>query len=141
MSDTIHTSSVAIGGRGVLIAGAPGRGKSDLSLRLIDRGATLISDDYTNVEARDGRLWASPPPTIAGKIEVRGLGILAIDHAAEPVPVALFVDLDAVPERLPAARATMILGIALPVVALAALEASAPLKAEAALDLFGLPYP
>jgi serine kinase of HPr protein (carbohydrate metabolism regulator) len=140
MSDTIHTSSVAIGGRGVLIAGAPGRGKSDLSLRLIDRGATLISDDYTVVEARDGRLWASPPPTIAGKMEVRGLGILAIDHVAEPVPIALFVDLDAVPERLPAARATMILGIALPVVPLAALEASAPLKVEAALDLFGLPH-
>ena len=71
MSEMLHVSSVAIGGRAVLIAGASGHGKSDLALRLIDRGAKLISDDYTIVEAKDGRLWASPPATIAGKIEVR----------------------------------------------------------------------
>jgi serine kinase of HPr protein (carbohydrate metabolism regulator) len=141
MSDTIHASSIAIHGRGVLIAGAPGRGKSDLALRLVDRGALLVSDDYTRVESHDGRLWASAPETIAGRIEVRGIGIVALDHARAPVPISLFVDLDAAPERLPAARATMIKGLALPVVELAALEASAPIKVEKALEMFGLPLP
>lgn len=141
MSETIHVSSVAIGGRAVLIAGAPGRGKSDLALRLIDRGATLISDDYTLVEAREGRLWASPPPTIAGKIEVRGLGIVELGHTNGPVPASLYVDLDARPERLPAARATIVHGIALPVLELAALEPSAPIKVEKALDMIGLALP
>lgn len=141
MSDMIHASSIALGGRAVLIAGAAGRGKSDLALRLIDRGALLVSDDYTRLEARDGRLWASAPETIAGRIEVRGVGIVELDHARAPVPVSLFVDLDAVPERLPAARATLVMGLALPVVELAALEASAPIKLEKALEMYGLPLP
>ncbi len=141
MSDAIHATSVAIGGRGILIAGKAGRGKSDLALRLIDRGAQLVSDDYTRVAAHDGRLWASAPDTIAGRVEVRGIGIVELDHASAPVPVSLLVDLDAMPERLPAARASIIQGLALPVVELAALEASAPIKVEMALEMFGLPLP
>ena len=137
-SETVHTSCVAIGGRAVLIGGRSGRGKSDLALRLIDRGASLVSDDYTVVHRRDGRPVASAPDTIAGKIEVRGVGLLEFP-AARDVPVALYVDLDLGAERLPQVDETRrIAGFDVPVVGLDALEASAPIKVEAALELFGL---
>lgn len=135
----VHASCVAIDGRAVLIGGASGHGKSDLALRLIDRGARLVADDQTLLEPSGGRLLASAPPTIAGRIEVRGVGILAME-AVRDVPVALFVDLDAPPERLPEGAGKRVLaGIAIPSIALSALEASAPIKLEAALGLFGLP--
>lgn len=137
-SETVHTSCVAIDGRAVLIGGRSGRGKSDLALRLIDRDARLVSDDYTFIRRVGGRLLASPPDTIAGKIEVRGVGILEFPPERD-VPVALFVDLDLDPERLPgASEKRMVAGVAIPVVALSALEASAPIKVEAALRQFGL---
>ncbi len=137
-SETLHVSTVAIGGRAVLIGGRSGQGKSDLALRLIDRGAALVSDDYTHVRRAGEKLLASAPANIAGKIEVRGIGV--IDSPAESdVPVALFVDLDHEPERLPEPGSTLsVAGIAVPVVTLSALEASAPIKVEAALRQFGL---
>ena len=137
-SETLHVSTVAIGGRAVLIGGRSGQGKSDLALRLIDRGAALVSDDYTHVRRAGETLLASAPANIAGKIEVRGVGV--IDSPAESdVPVALFVDLDNEPERLPEPGSTLsVAGIAVPVVTLSALEASAPIKVEAALRQFGL---
>jgi serine kinase of HPr protein (carbohydrate metabolism regulator) len=138
-SETVHASSVAIGGRAVLIGGRPGTGKSDLSLRLIDRGALLISDDYTIVRRAKGVARASAPATILGRIELRGVGIVALE-TAQDVPVALFVDLDEMPERLPEPGETrLVAGVAIPVLRLAGLEASAPLKVEAALGLFGRP--
>jgi serine kinase of HPr protein (carbohydrate metabolism regulator) len=137
-SETLHASCVAITGRAVLIGGRSGSGKSDLALRLIDRGAGLVSDDYTIVRRDGGQLRASAPPTIAGKLEVRGIGIVGF-APQEDVPVALFVDLDADPERLPpGGEARTIAGVAIPTVAVSALEASAPLKVEAALKLLGL---
>ena len=134
----VHASCVAIDGRAVLIGGASGRGKSDLALRLIDRGATLVSDDYTNVAAHAGRLSATAPATIAGRIEMRGVGIVEMEAVSE-VAVCLYVDLDAEPERLPQPASRAIAGADIPAIALAALEASAPLKVEAALRLHGLP--
>jgi serine kinase of HPr protein (carbohydrate metabolism regulator) len=137
-SETVHASAVAIGGRAVLIGGLPGSGKSDLALRLIDRGAALISDDYCDVRRVEGRALASAPATILGKIEMRGLGLVELE-TVQDVPVALFVDLDRVPERMPEPGETQALaGIAVPVLRLAGLEASAPLKVEAALRLIGL---
>ena len=127
----IHATAVAIGGRAVLLTGASGRGKSDLALRLIDRGAVLIADDQVRL---DDALRASPPPTLAGLIEVRGVGIIALPWV-EGVAVALIADLDAVPERLPEPMTRLLLGRAVAVVALAAHEASAPLKLERALRL------
>ena len=137
MSELIHACCVAIDGRAVLIAGPSGSGKSDLALRLLDRGATLVSDDYTLVEAQGPRLLACPPPNIAGKIEVRGVGIVERPYAPN-VPVALLVDVGGTPERLPEPGKKAIGGIDVPLVALAALEASAPIKVEAALLLHGL---
>lgn len=137
-SETIHASAVAIGGRAVLIGGLSGKGKSDLALRLIDRGASLVSDDYSYVKRDGAQLRVSAPATIAGKIEIRGIGI--VEYPAESdVPVALFVDLDVTPERLPERSETRhFAGIAIPVVALSALEPSAPIKVEIALRMIGL---
>jgi serine kinase of HPr protein (carbohydrate metabolism regulator) len=132
-SETIHASTVAIDGKAVLIGGPSGSGKSDLALRLIDRGAALVSDDYTIVRRTDAGLVASAPPNIAGKMEVRGLGIVELPGAVD-VPVVLFVDLDAEPQRLPEPGETRTLaGIAVPVVALNGHENSAPIKVELSL--------
>jgi serine kinase of HPr protein (carbohydrate metabolism regulator) len=138
-SETVHASSVAIGGRAVLIGGRSGTGKSDLALRLIDRGALLVSDDYTVLRRAGTHAHASAPSTIAGRIEVRGLGVAEM-ATAQDVPAALFVDLDLAAERLPEPGETrMVAGVPLPVLRLAGLEASAPLKVEMALRLIGLP--
>ena len=132
-SETLHASCVAIGGRAVLIEGPSGAGKSDLALRLIDRGALLVSDDYTLVRRKGAGLVASAPATIAGKIEVRGIGIVDMPQR-DGLPVALLVGLGGPVDRLPADGMTRtIAGIALPCVALAGLEASAPIKVELAL--------
>lgn len=137
-SETLHASAVAIDGRAVLIGGRSGQGKSDLALRLIDRGAQLVSDDYTFVRRESGWLLASPPARIEGKIEVRGVGILELAFQSD-VPVALFVDLDRAPDRLLINEDRRNLaGVDLPGIALCALEASAPIKVEAALKMIGL---
>jgi len=82
-SETIHASCVAIGDAAVLIEGPSGTGKSDLALRLIDRGARLVSDDYTLLVRRDGMLIARPAANLAGKIEVRGIGIVEMPHVSD----------------------------------------------------------
>ncbi len=128
----LHASAVAIGGRAVLLTGASGRGKSDLALRLIDRGAVLIADDQVQLTVDDLWLLASPPASIAGMIEVRGIGIVEVPWSGG-VPVALLVDLDGQPQRLPMPVHRILLDRSLPVLALAAFEASAPLKVEHAL--------
>ncbi|HYW16446.1 MAG TPA: aldolase [Allosphingosinicella sp.] len=134
----VHASCVAIRGRAVLLAGRSGAGKSDLALRLIDRGAALVSDDYTELRGAGETLLARAPATIAGKIELRGVGIVEIAPQAD-VPVCLYADLDTEPERLPEPAAIRLAGLEIPRVALAALEPSAPLKLEYALVKFGLP--
>ena len=128
----IHATTVAIDGAAVLLLGASGVGKSDLALRLIDRGAVLVSDDYTLLERDGDRLIATPPVTIAGKIEVRGVGIIAVPHRAA-VPVALLVHLDGRPDRMPEMQTEALAGVALPMLALDPREASAPIKLEIAL--------
>ena len=137
-SETLHASCVAIGGRAVLIAGRSGAGKSDLALRLIDEGAALVSDDYTIVRREGGRLLASAPPNIAGRIEVRGVGIVRLPAAGE-APVCLFADLDREVERLPEERPPqMVAGVGVPLIGVRALEASAPAKVRVALEHLGL---
>lgn len=136
--DVIHATCVAIAGRGILIGGASGTGKSDLALRLIDRGATLVSDDYTLVSRDGDGLIARVPDRIAGAIEVRGIGILAMPHV-DGVPLALLIDLDEAPDRMPTIDEREFAGLPLPRLALAPFEASAPVKVELALRAFGLP--
>lgn len=140
-SETLHASCVAIGDRAVLIEGRSGTGKSDLALRLIDRGAVLVSDDYTVLTRRDGALTASPPANIAGKMEVRGVGLIEVGYAQD-IPVALVVVADNDPVRMPEAEALRaIAGVMLPELRLSLLEPSAPLKVERALLLPGRSRP
>jgi serine kinase of HPr protein (carbohydrate metabolism regulator) len=130
---SLHATCIAINGAAILIMGASGRGKSDLALRLIDRGAQLVSDDYTDV-LRDGdTLRAAPPSTITGKIEVRGIGIIEMPYVRD-IPVALMIDLDGVVERMPLPnQTTMIAGLPIASITLAAHDASTPIKVELAL--------
>jgi serine kinase of HPr protein (carbohydrate metabolism regulator) len=129
----LYATAIAIGNHAVLLMGPSGSGKSDLALRLVDRGACLISDDYTILEVQDGALLASAPDTIAGKIEVRGIGIVAIPHI-DNVAAALVVHLGGPVERMPLRRTMMtIAGVDLPEIKLEAFEQSAPIKVELAL--------
>jgi HPr kinase/phosphorylase len=131
----VHATTVAIDGCGVLLRGPSGSGKSDFALRLIDAGARLVADDQSEL-VRDGdAILAHAPSAIAGLIEARGIGILRLD----PLPAArleLVVDLVAPErvERLPEAASVAILGIDLPLIALAPFEASAPTKLRLALS-------
>jgi serine kinase of HPr protein (carbohydrate metabolism regulator) len=138
-AETLHASTVANEGRAVLLTGPSGSGKSDLALRMLDRGFTLVSDDQTIVKRDGDRLLASPPPNIAGKLEIRGIGIIEMDNATD-VPVALIVELTMNEiQRLPDdSRERPILGVSLPFVTIDAMTASAPSKVALALDRMGL---
>ena len=132
----IHATSIALNGHGILLTGASGSGKSDLALRMIDRGAQLVSDDYTELTAEAGQLIARPPATIAGQMEVRGVGIIRVPY--EPrAPVAFITSLDLPVSRLPESPLEEVfLGVSLFKYPFAALEPSAPIKLERLLAHF-----
>jgi serine kinase of HPr protein (carbohydrate metabolism regulator) len=137
-AENVHGTSVARDGRAVLLTGPSGSGKSDLALRLIDRGFRLVSDDQTILSRTGDRLTASAPTQIRGKMEIRGLGIVEMETDSD-VPLALIVELTSEIERIPAeGRTRRILGHSLPVVRIDAMTASAPAKVALALDRMGL---
>jgi serine kinase of HPr protein (carbohydrate metabolism regulator) len=139
-TESVHATTVALDGRAVLITGPSGSGKSDLALRLLDRGFTLVSDDQTIVRREGDRIVASPPTTIAGKLEVRGIGIVDMDTTAD-VPVALIIELTSDIQRIPDdGRERAILGVKLPIINIDAMAASAPSKAALALERMGLKF-
>ncbi len=133
-SEMVHATTVVKDGCGVVIAGRSGSGKSDLALRLIDRGFVLVSDDQTMISKSGEQLIATAPGTIRGKIEVRGIGILEMPHA-DTAAVSLWVELTNEIKRLPDDEKRMILGIDVPQISLDAMTASAPIKVELALGL------
>jgi serine kinase of HPr protein (carbohydrate metabolism regulator) len=139
-AETVHASTVATDGRAVVILGPSGSGKSDLALRLLDRGFTLVSDDQTVVKKDGERLVASAPPNIAGKLEIRGIGIVDMETVTN-MPVALLVELTSEIQRLPDEnRERPLLGITLPLISIDAMTASAPSKVALALDRMGLKF-
>jgi serine kinase of HPr protein (carbohydrate metabolism regulator) len=139
----VHGTCVALGRRGALLRGGSGAGKSDLALRFLSLpteaglALSLVADDQVEIEANgEQALIASAPATLAGKLEVRGLGIVTVPHLAE-ASLVLAVDLvepGNVPRMPPETAETVsIAGVALPLLRLAPFEASAPLKLKMAL--------
>ena len=122
-----------MGGVGVLLRGPSGSGKSDLALRLIEAGGRLVADDRTDLALDNGALVASSPSAIAGKLEIRGVGIVALPSVAQ-ARVGLAADL--VPpadiERLPAPRHCTYLGVNIPLITVAPFEGSATAKLRVA---------
>ncbi|MEO6716567.1 MAG: serine kinase [Novosphingobium sp.] len=133
-----QATAVAIRGRALLIEGVPGSGKSSLALGLIDRGAMLIGDDGVMLEMKSGQLLAHPHPNTRGLMEVRNLGLLRYEPCVG-MPVALVLQLDHdAPRFVEAAETVMREGITLPMLRLWPDSPVLAIRAELALERFGL---
>jgi serine kinase of HPr protein (carbohydrate metabolism regulator) len=126
--------------RGALIEGDSGSGKSDLALRALDHGLRLVADDRTRVFVSGGRLFGVASRSLAGLIEVRGIGVVALAHLPT-VEIVLRVRCVAAPaevERMPSVLPEPMLGMEVPTVDLWPLEPSAPLKLILAMRHLGV---
>ena len=129
----IATRAGGAGWRAALLAGQPGAGKSDLALRLIGRGWRLVGDDYVHLFASGGALYARCPDTIAGRMEIRGLGVTPA-AALGLARVVLTVQLvHGSVERMPEPVMRAVEGVAVPLLQLDPREASAVEKVAVAL--------
>lgn len=144
VAELIHATCIALDGRGVLIRGPSGSGKSDLALRclaaapngLIKQAADLVADDYVNLACEADRLVARAPAALFGKMEIRGMGLitLAAVDSAEVVLIADLVSGSTAIERLPdPVLREPLCGMVIPVLSLHAFEVSAPVKLLLAL--------
>lgn len=138
----VHATCVALrqgrSWRAVLLRGPSGAGKSDLALRLIEGGARLVADDQTHLARKGRTLIAAAPASLAGMIEVRGIGIVKLRRTQllASAPLCLLVDL-VLPgkvERMPEPARETVQGIDLPRLALAPFEASTATKLRLALS-------
>lgn len=110
----LHATCVSVDGKGVLILGASGTGKSSLALQLLALGAQLVADDKTDITPDNDTVIATAPEATRGLIEARGIGLLR-STAAGPTPVRLVIDLNRVePDRLPRPHTHQIAQITLP---------------------------
>ena len=135
-----NVTAVAIEGRGLLIAGESGSGKSSLALALIDRGATLIGDDGIIIEDVDGHPLACPPKTTRGLLEVRNVGLVELPTCE--APIALVLQLTTLAPRYPMELATTKLAqTGIPVLLFRPGDATQALRAEFALGKHGLVVP
>lgn len=130
--ETVHGTTVAVDGIGVLLRGPPGSGKSDLALRLIDQGAALVADDRSVLRREGKAVVARAPDNIAGLLEVRGIGVVRVAAQAF-VEISLAVDLGATPERHPNPEFATFLGISIPLLRLHAFEPATPAKIRLAV--------
>jgi serine kinase of HPr protein (carbohydrate metabolism regulator) len=132
---TYHGTVVDVAGRGVMLRGPSGSGKSDLALRLIDRGAVLVADDQILLEHRRLGVFAVAPLSLYGLLEVRGLGIQSIP-AIRQTMLHLIVELchkEDVP-RLPEQEFEIISGHKVAVLRLNAFEETTAIKVEYAVN-------
>ena len=139
MSSTLHSGLLALwsGGRwrGVLVQGPSGSGKSDLALRALDLGFRLVSDDRTLVWSSDGAAFGRAPETLAGLLEVRGVGMIRVPALAF-CPIDLVVA-SGIPEHLPDPGVVFLAGTAVPHLILRLTDASAPHRLKEALCCLG----
>lgn len=106
----LHATAVSVQGRGLLIRGASGSGKSALALQLMALGAGLIADDRVQIEDRAGTLWLTQPPGVIAGIEARGVGLLGA-RLAPPAALVLAIDMDlSEQDRLPQTHRMEVLG-------------------------------
>lgn len=134
--DLLHANSIAFENKGLLILGPSGSGKSDLSLRLIEKGWSLVGDDYSKVWEEHEKLWAKPHENTSGEIEVRGLGIVKVPFIQKAQVlglVYLVVDPKEV-ERMPELSNKTVMNVSLPFINLYAFEESTPLKIKYFLE-------
>ena len=127
-----HATCVAINRKGILIMGPSGSGKSDLALRLIERGALLVADDQVELNAEKGDLIARSPQTIKGLIEARYIGPLRAP-TLDACPIAVILE-PGTPERMPELQTRTLLGIELPLLILPYLEGSTTAKIRLFLE-------
>ncbi len=134
--NNIHATSLDINGAGVLIVGPSGAGKSDLALRLIEnKGAVLVADDRTNLEAKGGLLWAKTPENIEGMMEVRGIGLVQKDFKPQTiVKLVVAAQKNEKIERMPEKTFFKEQGVEVECILLNLLEASAPDKVVVKLN-------
>jgi serine kinase of HPr protein (carbohydrate metabolism regulator) len=134
----VHATAVAVDGGAILLRGPSGAGKSDLGLRLIAAGARLVADDQVELRRTGRKILARAPPALAGLVEIRGVGIVRV-AAMDVAPLVLIADLILAGEieRLPEPRVEKVLGVAVPLIALAPFEASAAAKLSFARRALG----
>ena len=134
--EIVHATAIEIDGKGVLLRGPSGSGKSDLALRLLEAGGVLIGDDRIALSVRDDFVVARVPEIIAGKLEIRGLGIVQLPYQAETrvTLVASLVERGEV-ERLPQKRMVELIGQMVPAIQLNPFEESAVAKLKMAATL------
>ena len=134
-TELVHATCISLFGRGILLRGPSGIGKSDLALRLIDAGGLLVADDQTLLTAEEERLSASAPQVLSGHMEVRGIGLVG-QTAMVSVVLALVVDLKPTEEieRLPGETVEVLLGVEVPLLFLDPKAASAIARIRLALE-------
>ncbi|MDI9408342.1 MAG: HPr kinase/phosphatase C-terminal domain-containing protein [Candidatus Pacebacteria bacterium] len=133
---SLHASCVALDGLAVLLRGSSGSGKSDLALRLVEAGGILVADDQTKLTVtEDGQILTSPPPILAGLLEVRGLGLMRLPYRSA---VPLLTVFDLVPmariERYPEPQFIDLLGVKLPLWQIDPFTASAVAKIKVSVQ-------
>lgn len=136
----IHATLVKLDGKGILLIGKSGSGKSDLALRLIEnKKASLVADDIVDIVLQNGKLVGSVSQNLAGLLEVRNIGIIKYPYI-ESSSVDMLVNLTESSEeieRMPSNTKDVILGLEINKIDLYAKESSAADKVVAALRKFG----
>lgn len=134
--ECVRGTCVAVDGSGLLLRGPSGAGKSDLALRLLAAGGRLVADDYTCIERTEAGLRATAPESLAGLLEVRGVGVVRVEALPE-APLVAVIDLVErfEVERLPVAEEEQILGVTLRRFRLAGFDSSAAAKVRIVAEI------